>query len=124
MARWQEGGLDIYLPNPVPAQHGLVPRNHGDKAGWATNLTLAGDMLLLAKSQKEVRRRHRDRTSGCEQRELYLRDGKLCLWSNLLGDAVRLGGRAVIPQASMPFLGCMVSGDRLGPVRHRSAGLE
>lgn len=88
---------------------------------WAAKLTFAGDTLLLAKSQEEVRRMHCVLIACCDQWGLFLRDDKLCLWKNAPGEVVRFGGRAVTPRAAMPLLGCILSGDRLRTVRHRSA---
>lgn len=35
-----------------------------------------------------------------------IRDDQICFCSNFLGEPVRLGGRTVAPQTSMPFLAC------------------
>lgn len=44
-----------------------MPRDQGDKAGWATDLTFNDDMLLVAKRSEEVHRMHHDLTTCCEQ---------------------------------------------------------
>lgn len=114
MARSQRDGVGIYLPSLFRAQHDTMPRNRREKTKWAIHLAFVDDMVLLAKDREEVRSIHHDLSDCYKWWGLPLRDDKLCLWGNF--PILHLGGRAVTPQATMPFHGCMLSGDRHGRV--------
>lgn len=66
-----------------------MPRNHWEKAKWATTFAFVDGMLLLAKSRELVCRMHR---CCCNQWGLSSRNDELGL-SKLFGDVVRLGSR-------------------------------
>lgn len=113
LACWQKGAAGICVRSLAHLQHCCMPRSLGDKASWTTSLTFANDMILLATGREEVRKVHQDLIICYDQWGLSLRADMLCMWSNFLGEGVCLGG-GLSHRMLACFLGCMLSGDRLG----------
>lgn len=93
LQQWGEMGYGIYIPALESDLRSRQPKNWGESAKLVSHLAFADDLILIAKSDEELRNMYRMMVLACEEWGLTLREDMLCLRSSFPGSVRRPSSR-------------------------------